>query len=74
MVPIYFNEIIHPETGTTRIRFVNVNTEVYEVAEEYMIRLKRKDFEDTEQVEKLARTANMKPKEFVEYFYKAVRR
>jgi 6-phosphofructokinase 1 len=57
----------------TRVRFVDINTEAYEVAEKYMIRLKREDFEDPKQIRKLARTANMKPKEFVEYFSKAVR-
>jgi len=73
MVPIFFSEILHPETGTTRIRFVDINTEAYEIPDKYMIRLKREDFEDPKQLRKLARTANMKPKEFIEYFSKALR-
>lgn len=74
MVPIFFSEILHPKTGTTRIRYVDINTEAYEVAEKYMIKLTKEDFEDPEQVEKLARTANMTPEEFTNYFFKAVRR
>ncbi len=73
MVPIFFSEILHSKTGATRIRYVDINTEAYEVPEKYMIKLKREDFEDTKQLRKLARTANMKPKEFAEYFSKAVR-
>jgi len=74
MVPIFFSEILHPETGATRIRYVDINTEAYEVAEKYMIKLKREDFEDHKQLRKLARTANMKTKEFLEYFSKALRK
>jgi 6-phosphofructokinase 1 len=73
MVPIHFDEILDPKTGRTRIRLVDIDTESYEVAEEYMIKLKKGDFEDPEQLEKLARTAHMMPEEFVAYFSKAVR-
>jgi 6-phosphofructokinase 1 len=73
MAPIHFNEILDPKTGRTRIRLVDIDTESYEVAEEYMIKLKKRDFEDPEQLEKLARTAHMTPEEFVAYFSKAVR-
>ena len=73
MVPIFFSEILHPKTGTTRIRYVNINTEAYEVAEKYMIKLTKADLENPEQIKKLSHIANMKPAEFVDYFSKAVR-
>jgi 6-phosphofructokinase 1 len=73
MVPIFFSEILHPVTGTARIRFVDINTEAYEIPDKYMIRLKREDFEDPKRLRKLARTANMTTREFVEYFSKALR-
>ncbi len=73
MVPIFFSEILNPETGATRIRYVDISTEAYEVPEKYMIKLKREDFEDPKQLRKLANTANMKPKDFVNYFSKALR-
>jgi len=72
MVPIFFTELINPETGSTRVRYVDIKTEAYEVPVKYMIKLKREDFENPKQLRKLAHTANMKPKEFVEYFSKAV--
>lgn len=74
MVPIFFSEILHPKTGTTRIRYVDINTEAYEVAEKYMIKLTKEDLENPEQIRKLSRIANMKPEEFVGYFSKAVRK
>jgi 6-phosphofructokinase 1 len=73
MVPIFFSEILDPETGATRIRYVDIKTEAYEVPDKYMIKLKREDFEDPLQLRKLAHTANMKRQEFVEYFSKALR-
>lgn len=39
-VPIPFKNVIDPKTGRTKIRMVNINTQSYEVALEYMIRLK----------------------------------
>ncbi|MCI0455127.1 MAG: 6-phosphofructokinase [Candidatus Dadabacteria bacterium] len=73
MVPIYFDEILDPKTGRTKIRPVDINTESYEVAEKYMIKITKEDIEDPEKVNKLSTIANMKPSEFVDYFSKAVR-
>lgn len=73
MVPMYFSEIFNSETGTTRIRYVDTDTESYEVAEKYMIKLKKQDFENPEQLKKLAGIANMTPEEFISYFSKTVR-
>ncbi len=73
MVPIYFNEILDPKTGRTKIRPVDINTESYEVAEKYMIKITKEDLENREQIRKLSHITNMKPSEFVDYFSKAVR-
>jgi 6-phosphofructokinase 1 len=64
MVPLSFNEIREPETGKTRIRMVNVNSESYRVAREYMLRLDPKDFADPSWIEKMAHAANMSSAEF----------
>ena len=66
-VPIYFDDIMDPETGKTRLRFVDTDTESYEVAKYYMIRLNKEDFE-SENVKKLASVARMKEKEFIDRF------
>ncbi len=71
-VPIYFNEVIDPATNKTRIRYVDINTESYEVAEKYMIKLVKEDLENAGKLKKLAKTANMKPGDFKSYFSDAV--
>ena len=66
-VPIYFDDIMDPETGKTRLRSVDTDTESYEVAKYYMIRLNKEDFE-SENVKKLASVARMTEKEFIDRF------
>jgi 6-phosphofructokinase len=68
MVPLPFSEIREPETGKTRVRLVNVESEGFRVAREYMIRLEAEDFADPRQVEKLASAGNQTPEEFRERF------
>jgi 6-phosphofructokinase 1 len=59
-----FSELRDPETGRTRIRMVDIQSESYKVAREYMIRLERGDFEDAEQKARLAEAAGMTVEEF----------
>ena len=73
MVPINFREVIDPVTGRSKIRYVDVNTESYEVAEKYMIKLKEEDFRDKKELDKLAKAAKMSTKEFTSYFSRAVK-
>lgn len=72
MVPIYFNKIIDPVRKEARIRYVDINTESYEVAQKYMIKLKEEDLTDEKKLRALARTANMKPGDFKRYFSGAI--
>lgn len=73
MVPLNFEELLDPETGRTKIRYVDTKTESYEVAEKYMIKLAPEDLRSKAKLTVLSRTAQMKPEEFVNYFSKAVR-
>ncbi|HEY7783359.1 MAG TPA: diphosphate--fructose-6-phosphate 1-phosphotransferase [Pyrinomonadaceae bacterium] len=68
MVPMPFNEIRESGTGKTRVRMVNVDSEGYRVAREYMIRLEAQDFEDPTWVEKMATAGNMTVAEFRDRF------
>ncbi len=68
MVPMPFDQIREPGTGKTRVRMVNVESEGYRVAREYMIRLEPKDFGDPAWIEKMADAANMTPTEFSNRF------
>lgn len=62
--PKKFEEMLDPETGRTRVRMVDVDTESYKIARRYMLRLRRDDFQNTEVVEKLAQTAGLTVDQF----------
>ena len=63
-----FEELRDPETGRTRVRLVDIRSEHYKVAREYMIRLEQHDLEDPEMRAKLAKAARMTPDAFSERF------
>jgi len=64
LVPVPFQQMLDPETGKVRVRYVDVQSESYRVLDAYMIRLKPEDFRDPEQVKRLAEAANMKEADF----------
>jgi 6-phosphofructokinase 1 len=68
MVPLSFDQIREAGTGKTRVRMVNVNSEGYRVAREYMLRVESKDFEDPSWIDKMALAANMTAAEFLARF------
>jgi len=58
------------KTGRTRVRQVDINSGAYTIAKQYMIRLKREDFANIEQLKRLAEVVKMSPDEFKgEYSY-----
>lgn len=63
-----FDELRDPTTGRTRLRLVDIRSEHYRVAREYMIRLERRDLEDPTMSAKLAQAAKMTPEAFKEKF------
>jgi 6-phosphofructokinase 1 len=63
-----FDEIRNPATGRTRIRPVDIDSEYYDVARDYMIRLEPSDLRDPERLGKLATAAHMTPEEFEKTF------
>jgi 6-phosphofructokinase 1 len=63
-IPKKFDEMLDPETGRTKVRMVDVDTESYKIARRYMLRLRRDDFENAEVVEKLAQTAGLTVDQF----------
>jgi ATP-dependent phosphofructokinase / diphosphate-dependent phosphofructokinase len=64
LVPIQFEEMREPETGKTRVRMVNIESEGYQVAREYMTRLESADFRDRTLVERMARAGHLSVEEF----------
>jgi 6-phosphofructokinase 1 len=66
--PMRFEDMLDPETGRTRVRMVNVDTEYYKIARRYMLRLRRDDFTNADELEKLASAANMDVAKFRGHF------
>jgi 6-phosphofructokinase 1 len=65
--PIPFAEIVNPKTGRLKPRRVDINSETYECARRYMIRLERPDFEEP-QISKLASAVKLSPGQFRQRF------
>ncbi len=63
LVPLLFADIRDPNTGKTRVRNVDVSSESFRVAREYMLRLDYTDFENPDRVEKLAHAGNLSVEE-----------
>lgn len=63
-----FDEMRDAATGRTRIRLVDIDSEHYNVAREYMIRLEPPDLQDPKMLAKLAAAANMTTEEFERAF------
>ncbi len=66
--PVPFADALDPVTGRGRMRYVDIDTEGYRVAREYMVRVEPEDFEDPEQVSKLASAGAMTVEEFTARF------
>src|SRR5439155_25243157 len=64
MVPLPFGSFTAPETGRPRTREVNIDSGMYRVATEYMIRLDEDDLDDPGKLGAIARAARMSPEEF----------
>ncbi len=67
-VPVPFKDMIDAETGRARIRLVDITSTRYAIARRYMIRMRRDDFEDPEELAKLAKTAQLSEDEFRRQF------
>jgi 6-phosphofructokinase 1 len=71
--PIPLGELVDPVTGRGRQRPVDVLTESYQIARDYMIRLEPRDFGRDAWVEKLATAAELTPAEFRAQFARLAR-
>ena len=59
-----FEEMIDPDTGRTRVRMEAVDSQSFQVALEYMIRLRPEGMDDNDQVRRLADAAGAEPETF----------
>ncbi len=67
-----FDELRDPDTGRIRVRTVDINSEYYAVAREYMIRLEPEDLKDSHFKSIMAQAANMSVDAFEQAFAGAV--
>ena len=67
-VPIPFNDLIDPQTGRARVRQVDVKSTRYAIARSYMLRLSPTDFQNPDDLAKLASIAKLSPVEFRQRF------
>ncbi|HKX29970.1 MAG TPA: 6-phosphofructokinase, partial [Blastocatellia bacterium] len=70
ITPVSLTDVLDPTTGQGRLRSVDLRSESYQVARDYMVRLDRKDFADEAWVEQLAAAARLSVPEFKERFAK----
>ena len=70
--PIPFDKMLDPSTGRTRVRMVDVTSESYRIAREYMIRLEAEDLANAESLEKYAAVTGLTPQAFRERFARVV--
>ena len=63
-----FDELRDPDTGRTRVRMVDIESERYKVAREYMMCVQPRDLEDDTLVEKMAEYSKRSPDEIRERF------
>jgi ATP-dependent phosphofructokinase / diphosphate-dependent phosphofructokinase len=68
LVPIPFGLLIDPKTGKIRVRYVDVESEMYQTVYAYMIRLKPEDFASPDTVAALAKAGGLSESEFVKRF------
>ena len=61
--PVLLQDLLDPQTGRIRTRLVDVTTEAYRVARDYMVRLKPRDLDDAP-LAALAQEVRRTPHEF----------
>ena len=70
LIPLSFESMILPESQRMRPRKVNVESESFQCARRYMIRLEPEDFTNSEKLKSLASVTNLAPEKFRERFEK----
>ncbi len=70
MRAVPFQELIDEKTNSIKVRYMDKNTEAYEVSQKYMIKLNRDDIETPPTLKKLSKLTNLSSSEFREYFAK----
>ena len=62
--PLDLADLLDPATGRIRTRQVDLTTEAYRVARDYMVYLEPADFSDAEKLAALSAQTNLSPEQF----------
>lgn len=68
MMPMPFDYMIDPKTKKTEVRYVDVESEKYKIARNYMVRLEQRDFEDEEFFNKMVEVSKLSKEKILERF------
>jgi len=68
LVPVPFGLMLDPKTGKVRVRYADVDSEMYQTLWAYMVRLKPEDFDRAETRAALAKAGHLSEAEFVRRF------
>jgi 6-phosphofructokinase 1 len=62
--PIPFKQMLDPVTGRAKVRMVDIGSQSYHTARQYMIRLTEEDFNDQDRLGRYAALAGISPETF----------
>ena len=62
--PMPFKDILDHETGRTRVRMVDVHSEYYKIARDYMARLTQEDLDNNTLIDQYASILSISPEDF----------
>lgn len=68
-----FSKLVDRKTNSMKVRYVDTNTEAYEVSQKYMIKITPEDLENTKNLRNLSRHTRLTSGKFREYFSKIFR-
>jgi 6-phosphofructokinase 1 len=68
LVPIPFGLMLDPKTGKVRVRYVDIESEMYQTLDAYMIRLRPEDLGQPESLSALAKAGNLSETELLTRF------
>lgn len=66
--PIPFKEMVDPVSGRTKVRMVDISSQSYQIARQYMIRLSDEDLKDPVTLGRCAALIGMSPEAFQSRF------
>lgn len=66
--PLKFENMIDSKTKKTAVRYVDIESDYYKVARNYMVRLEKEDFKDAKLLNGMAKSARMTQEAFVQRF------